>query len=136
VALGPQQLPPQGAKALVTALLGGRRDGPEVSAVLDEVGSPTMEFFNEGPSTAVGLQYVAESRSGELVAQWVGDLAPGATHSSPFRHDLDSTTPLRVAWRCEDAKGRVRAWSYDGRSQRLRRPNAGTAEAAFRALYP
>jgi hypothetical protein len=136
MALGPQQMPPQGAKALVAALVGGRRGGPEVSAVLDEAGSATMEFFNEGSGTAVGLQYVAESRSGELVAHSVGDLAPGATYSSPLRDDLDPTAPLRVAWRCEDVKGRVRAWSYDGRSKRLRRANARTAEAAFRALYP
>jgi hypothetical protein len=137
MALGPQQMPPQGAKALVGELLRGRRNGPEVSAVLDESesGSPSMEFLNEGSGTAVRLQYIAESANGELAAHTLGDLAPGATLRSRLRGDVDPTRPFRFAWSCQDFKGRARAWSYDGRSKRLRGGNAATAEAAFRALY-
>ena len=111
--LGPQQMPPQGAKALVAGLLGGRRSGPEVSAVLDESdpSSTSIEFFNEGSGTAVQLQYVAEAPGGELAVHLVGDLAPGATRSSHLRGDLDPAHPVRLVWRCQDFKGRVRAWS-------------------------
>jgi glycine/D-amino acid oxidase-like deaminating enzyme len=35
----------------------------------------------------------------------------------------------------QDLKGRVRVWSYDGRSKRLRWESAATADAAFRAMY-
>jgi hypothetical protein len=106
--------------------------------VLDqlEAGSPSVEFLNEGSGTAVQLQYVAEGLKGELAAHSVGDLAPGATLNSRLRGDLSPTEPLRFAWRCQDFKGRVRAWSYDGRSKRLRGARAATAEAAFRAMYP
>jgi hypothetical protein len=137
MSLGPQQMPPQGAKALVAGLLGGRRDGPEVSAVLDDSGSavPSIEFLNEGSGTAVQLQYVAEAPNGELTAHSVGNLAPAATFTSRLRGDFDPTQPFRVAWLCQDFKGRVRGWSYDGRSKRLRGARAADAEAAFRAMY-
>jgi hypothetical protein len=138
MALGPQQMPPQGAKALVAALLSGRRSGAEVSAVLDESesGSPTIEFLNEGSGTAVQLQYVAESIDGELAAHSVGDLAPGAIFRGHLREGFDPARSFRFVWRCQDIRGRVRAWSYDGRSKRLRGDSAATAEAAFRAMYP
>jgi hypothetical protein len=135
--LGPQQMPPQGAKALVTGLLGGRRNGPEVSAVLDESQRdlPSVEFLNEGSGTAVHLQYVGESATGALVARTLGDLAPGAMLSTGLTGGLGSTDVFRLVWSCRDVKGRVRAWSYDGRSKRLRGTKAATAEAAFRAMY-
>jgi hypothetical protein len=105
--------------------------------VLDESepSSTSIEFFNEGSGTAVQLQYVAEAPGGELAVHLVGDLAPGATRSSHLRGDLDPAHPVRLVWRCQDLKGRVRAWSYDGRSKRLRGDTAATAEAAFRAMY-
>jgi hypothetical protein len=135
--LGPQQIPPQGAKALLAGLRGGRRGGPEVSAVIDESqpGSTKIEFFNEGSDTAIGLQYVAEEPGGALVARAVGDLASGATLSSPFPDGLDPAQRVRLVWRCHDVKGRVRAWSDDGRTKRLRGAHAATADAAFRAMY-
>jgi hypothetical protein len=95
-----------------------------------------MEFLNEGGGTAVQLQYVAEGLDGKLAVHSVGDLAPRATFSSRLRGDFNPTQPFRFAWRCQDFKGRVRAWSYDGRSKRLRGENAATPEAAFRAMYP
>jgi hypothetical protein len=135
--LGPQQMPPQGAKALVAGLLGGRRNGPEVSAVLDESQRDltTIEFLNEGSGTAVHLQYVEVSPAGELVARTVGDLAPGATLSTGLTGGFGAAEPFRLVWSCQDVRGRIRAWSYDGRRKRLRGANATTAEAAFRAMY-
>jgi hypothetical protein len=135
MALGPQQIPPQGAKALIAGLLNGRRSGPEVSAVLDEaeLNLPSIEFLNEGSDTAVGLQCVTEDSKGSLSTHIVGDLAPGAT--ARLRADV-AREPFRLVWRCEDSKGRVRASSYDGRSKRLRGDNAATAESAFLAMYP
>jgi hypothetical protein len=137
MALGPQQMPPQGAKALVGALLNGRRSRAEVSAVLDESesGSPTIEFLNEGSGTAVQLQYVAESIDGQLAAHSVGDLAPGAIFRGELREGVAPDRSFRLVWRCQNLKGHVRAWSYDGRSKRLRGESAATAEAAFRAMY-
>ena len=137
MALGPQQMPPQGAKALVAGLLNGRRTGPEVSAVLDESesGSPTIEFFNEGSGTAVQLQYVVERSDDTLAAHSVGDLAAGATLRCHLREGLEPASSFRLVWRCQDIKGRVRAWSYDGHRKRLRGRSAATAEAAFRSMY-
>jgi hypothetical protein len=138
MSLGPQQMPPQGAKALIGGLLGGRRGGPEVSAVLDETqpGSASIELFNEGSDTAIDLQYAAEEPGGGLAARAVGDIAPGATFSSPLPEGLDAAARVRLVWWCRDAKGRVRAWSDDGRTRRLRSARAASAETAFRALYP
>jgi hypothetical protein len=126
-------MPPQGAKALLAGLR-GRRSGPEVSAVLDESEptSPHIEFLNEGSDTAIHLQYVAEDSVGNLKTHVVGNLAPGV--SSRIRVDV-AREPVRSVWRCEDSKGRVRTWSYDGRSKRLRK-HAATAESAFRVMYP
>jgi len=131
-------MPPQGAKALIAGLLGGRRSGPEVSAVLDESepASTSIEFLNGGSGTAVELEYVVETPHGELATHSVGDLAPGVTVSSHLRGDVDPTQPVRLVWRCQDFKGRVRVWSYDGRRKRLRGDTPAVAEAAFRAMYP
>jgi hypothetical protein len=106
-----------------------------VSAVLDDVepGSPSIEFMNEGAGPAVGLRYVAEDSSGTLVSHTVGDLAPGATTSAHLR--FAPSEPFRCVWLCQDFKGRARAWSYDGRSKRLRGAERRAAEATFRALY-
>jgi hypothetical protein len=132
VVLGPQQMPPQGAKALIAGLLGGRRSGPDVSAVLDESEreATVIEFFNQGSATAVELQYVVEDPAGSFTTRAVGDLASGATRRCRIDAPRD---PFRLVWRCSDAKGRVRGWAYDGRTKRLR--SADTGEAAFRALY-
>jgi hypothetical protein len=70
-----------------------------------------------------------------LIARLVGDLAPGAASSTDLAGGLVTTDPFRLVWLCHDAKGRVRAWSYDGRSKRLRGRNAANAETAFRAMY-
>jgi hypothetical protein len=109
-----------------------------VSAVLDESepNSPSIEFLNEGLGVAVEVEYVAETPSGELTVHSVGDITPMATASVQLRGDVDPRDPVRIAWRCRDFKGRVRVWSYDGRSKRLRGAKAATAEAAFRAMYP
>jgi hypothetical protein len=137
MALGPNQMPPQGAKAFISGLLGGgRQDGVEVSAVLDESENPPrVEFLSEGPGTAVSLQYVWEPPASELEAHAVGDLAPGATFVAHLGADLDPQQPFRFVWWCRDSKGRVRAWNYDGHNKRLRGANAATAEAAFRSMY-
>jgi hypothetical protein len=135
MALGPQQMPPQGARALIGALLGGRRGGPEVSAVLDEAQSrfPSIEFLNEGTGPAVDLRYAVEDRSGTRAARPLGDLGPGAT----VRAELTAAPPepFRCVWVCQDFRGRARAWSYDGRRKRLRGTTGTDAESAFRALY-
>jgi hypothetical protein len=129
-------MPPQGAKAFVSGLLGrGRRGGVEVSAVLDESTSPPqVEFLSEGPGTAVSLQYVWETPAGGLEAHAVGDLAPGATFMAHLGTDFDPQHPFRFVWWCRDSKGRIRAWNYDGRNKRLRGADAAT-EAAFREMY-
>jgi hypothetical protein len=135
MALGPQQLPPQGARALIGALVGGERGGPQVSAVLDDApaGPPSIEFVNEGSGPAVGLHYAVEEAGGAIASHSVGDLGPGATVSSqlPFA----PPEPFRCVWLYADYKGRTRAWSYDGRRKRLRGARGTDAESAFRALY-
>lgn len=134
--IGPQSS--LGAKPFVLGLFGGgRRGGAEVSAVLDELASPpSVEFLGEGPGTAVSVQCVGEARGGALEAHSVGDLTPGATFGVHLRAELDPKQPFRFVWWREDWRGRVRAWSYDGRSKRLRGDDAATAEAVFRAMYP
>ena len=138
MALGPNQMIPQGAKGLVSGLFsGGRRGGVEVSAVLDESARPpSVVFLSEGARTAVAVQYVWETPGDELEAHSVGDLAPGATFTARFRADLNPLQPFRFVWWCRDAKGRAHAWNYDGRSKRLRGDDAATVDAVFRAMYP
>lgn len=133
--LGPQQMPPQGARALVGALLGGRRSGAQVSATLDEAqpGQPTLEFINEGRETAVGLRCLYRDETGDLSRQLLGNLSPGGTvrcrvHVAPHG-------AFRCVWLCDDRKQGVRRWSYDGHYKRVRRQDVGGDEAFFRDVY-
>jgi hypothetical protein len=133
--LGPQQMPPQGARALVGALLGGRRRGPEVAATLDESqpGAATLEFINEGAETAIGLRCLYLDAYGHLVRQSLGDLSPA--DSATCRIEVAAQDRFQCVWACDDAKRGLRLWSYDGRYKRLRREKPGSDEAFFRAAY-
>jgi hypothetical protein len=104
MALGPQQMPPQGARALVRALLGGRRRGPEVTATLDESDpdAVVLELLNLGTETAAGLRVTVDG-----VERQVGDLAPGAATRVHVRSASTDCT-----WECRDARGRRRRWRY------------------------
>ena len=135
MALGPQQMPPQGARALVGALLGGRRRGAEVAATLDESqpGETALVFVNEGRGTAVGLRCLYRSAAGDLSAHSLGNVPPGSTVSC--RVDVAPHEPFRCIWACEDEKRAVHLWSYDGRHKRVRRQHDGEDEAFFRATY-
>lgn len=137
MALGPHQMPPQGAKGLVAGLLGGFRGSPVVSAVLDEseAGSMRIEFLNEGSATAVHLAYAAELSNGVLTSHVVGDLAPGASARAQLETELAAEAAFRCVWWCQDAKGRIRAWSYEGRGKRLRGSDATSPDGVFSALY-
>lgn len=133
--LGPQQMPPQGARALVGALLGGRRGGAEVVATLDESdpGQAVLEFSNEGRDTAIGLRCLLRDATGVLSQRSLGDLPPGGTascgvHVAP--HDA-----FACVWVCDDRRRGARLWSYDGRHKRLRRQHAGGDETFFHAVY-
>jgi len=135
VALGPQQMPPQGAKALVRELLGGRRRGPEVAATLDEAepGATVLEFVNEGADTAVDLQCLYRDAAGELVQRSLGNLAPGSTAGCPV--EIAAGEAFRCVWICDGRRGGARLWNYDGRRKRLRRRDAGSGTAFFDASY-
>ena len=135
MALGPQQMPPQGAKALVGALLGGRRRGAEVAATLDESqpGETTLEFVNEGVDTAVDLQCLYRDVNGVLARQALGNLAPGAATSCHV--DIASGDVFRCVWFCEGRRRSARLWSYDGRRRRLRRLQPDSGEAFFHTTY-
>src|SRR4029077_8306398 len=100
MALGPNQMIPQGAKGLVSGLFGGgRRGGVAVSAVLDESARPpSVEFLGEGAGTEVGVPYVWEVPGGKLEAHSVGDLAPGATFTAHLGGELDPQQPFRFVW--------------------------------------
>jgi hypothetical protein len=133
--LGPQQMPPQGAKALIGALLGGRRGGPQVSATLDESqpNQPTLEFINEGTATAADLRCLYRDETGELSHQLLGNLPPGGAVSC--RVHVANDGPFRCVWFCDDGKQSVRRWSYDGHHTRVRQPDPGGDEAYFREVY-
>ena len=135
VAFGPQQMPPQGARALVNHLLGGYRGGPAVSATLDESepGETVLEFVNEGGATAVDLRYIACDDTGSLSHESAGSLAPGAVVRRRLR--FDPPQPFRCVWLYENGKGRVTVWSYDGRHKRLRAERDATPEAIFHTMY-
>jgi hypothetical protein len=135
VALGPQQMPPQGAKALVGQLLGGRRRGAEVAATLDESqpGETTLEFINEGTDTAGDLRCLYRDAAGDLVRGSLGNLAPGATASCSV--DVAAGEPFRCVWICDGRRGGARLWSYDGRRKRLRPRGSGSEDAFFDAVY-
>jgi len=123
--LGPQQMPPQGARAFVRELFSGGRRAPEVSATLDD-DAGTLEFLNTGGSVAIGLRYVT-GRGGNAVA----NLPPGET--AAVRLEQPVTEPFRCVWSCERARGAL-LWSYDGRRKRVRRGGLDD-EALFRAMY-
>jgi hypothetical protein len=123
--LGPQQMPPQGARAFVRELFGGGRRAPEVSATLDD-DAGTLEFLNTGGSVAVGLRYVTASGGNA-----VGNLPPGET--AAVRLEGTVTEPFRCVWSCDAARGRF-LWSYDGRRKRVRRRGLDD-DALFRTMY-
>ena len=95
--LGPQQMPPQGAKALIGALLGGRRRGAQVSATLDE-SQPDQAALDEGTGTPVALRCVYQDETGELSYQRLGNLPPGGT----VRHRVHAARGgvFRCVWSC------------------------------------
>jgi hypothetical protein len=133
--LGPQQIPPQGARALVKELLDGRRSAAEVSATLDEsdVTRPVIEFVNEGRRPAVNLRYFVGGTSGESPASHVvGTIPPGST----VRMELGSALPepFRCVWSCQN-RGRITAWSYDGRRKSFRHRRLPTDAELFALLY-
>ncbi len=123
--LGPQQMPPQGARAFVRELFGGGRRAPEVVATLDD-SEGTLEFLNTGGAVAVGLRYVTAGGG-----NGVANLPPGET--AAVRLEGPVTEPFRCVWSCEAAKGRF-LWSYDGRRKRVRRRGLDD-DALFRTMY-
>jgi hypothetical protein len=135
MALGPQQMPPQGARALVGALLGGRRRGAEVAATLDESqpGETVLEFVNEGTDTAADLRCLYRGSAGGLVRRSLGNLAPGSTASCPV--DIAAGESFRCVWICDGRRGGAQLWSYDGRRKRLRRRDSSGEDAFFDAAY-
>ncbi|MGZ4333278.1 MAG: hypothetical protein ACXVRJ_03285 [Gaiellaceae bacterium] len=106
--LGPQQMPPQGARALVRALLGGRRRAPEVTATLDELDpdAPVLELANIGGTTAIDVRFMLAGRD----EQAIGDLAPGA--SVQVRVQPLPWGPVACEWTCRGRRGRTYRWSY------------------------
>jgi hypothetical protein len=133
--LGPQQMPPQGAKALIAALLGGRRRGPQVSATLDESQpeQPALEFINEGTGTAVDLRCLFQDETGALSRQRLGNLPAGGTVRC--RVHVAHGGAFRCVWFCDDRRQGVQRWSYDGHHKRGRRQDAGGDEAFFNEVY-
>lgn len=133
--LGPQQMPPQGARALVGALLGGRRGGAEVVATLDESdpGQAVLEFINEGRETAIDLRCLWRDATAVLSQQSLGDLPPGGT--ARCRVHVAPRDAFACVWACDDGRRGARLWSYDGPHKRLRRRHAGDGEAFFRGMY-
>jgi hypothetical protein len=134
VSLGPQQMPPQGAKALVRAIFRPTRGGPRVSCVLfDKHPEETeLEFTNEGGETAAGLRYLIAGTDGALAGGSLGNLPPDVATAA--RAD-DTIDPVRCVWMCSDAKRRLHVWSYDGRHKRMRRGRAVTDKACFDLMY-
>jgi hypothetical protein len=129
--LGPQQIPPQGARALVKELLGGLRSAAEVSATLDESDAtrPVLEFVNEGRAPAVNLRYFVGSTSGENPASHVvGTLPPGSTARMELRSALSE--PFRCVWSCQN-RGCTTAWSYEGRRKSFRQRRLPTDAELF-----
>lgn len=127
-------MPPQGARALIGALIGGRRNGPEVAATLDESrgGAAVLEFVNEGIATAVALRCVYRDANGELVRQPLGNVPPGGTASCRVR--LDAGRPFQCVWVCDGRLG-GRLWSYDGRRRRVRGTQRSDDAALHDSMY-
>jgi hypothetical protein len=134
--LGPGQVPPQGAKALVAMLLRRGGGGLNVSAALVEEtpGETELEFTNAGGETAVELRYVLADSAGALHTGSVGQLAPGVSTTVAVRVEL-AADAFDCVWICADSKRRVHVWSYDGRHKRLKKHGAPTAEECFRLMY-
>ncbi len=134
--LGPGQVPPQGAKALVAMLLRGGRGGLDVSASLVEEtpGERELEFTNAGGETAVDLRYVLADSAGALKGGSVGQLAPGVSATVAVRDEL-AAAAFDCVWICTDSKRRVHVWSYDGRHKRLKDHGSSTDEECFRLMY-
>jgi hypothetical protein len=133
MALGPVQMPPQGARSLVGSLLGGRRRRAEVSATLDESdpGNVVIEFFNDDREPAIGLRYVFIGADGDVSSHAVGTLPAGAAVRVETHRAVSGS--FRCVWTCEDRRG-IRAWSYDGRVKRFPRrgiPSDPELVAAF-----
>jgi hypothetical protein len=133
MSLGPGYMPPQGARALVGALLGGYRNGPEVAATLEShTGETVLEFVNEGAATAVGLRCLYREPTGELAREYLGNVSPAGTASC--RVHVEAGRPFRCVWGCDDGRRGVRLWSYDGRRKRLRTRRRGD-DVLFNAVY-
>jgi hypothetical protein len=134
--LGPSQIPPQGAKALIAGLLrrGGGALNVSASLVEETPGESELEFTNGGGETAVDLRYVLADAAGALSAGSVGQLAPGASTTVAVRVEVASGAADCV-WMCADSKQRLHVWSYDGRHKRLRKRRAPTGEECFRLMY-
>jgi hypothetical protein len=126
---GPQQMPPQGARALIGELLGGRGGGAEVSATLDESegGGAVLEFLNEGTKPAVDLRYLMSDGS-----HGVGTLPPGGAIRMRLRDSVSE--PFRCVWICEHRRGAT-AWSYDGRRKHFRRGKVPSDAALLSLMY-
>jgi hypothetical protein len=134
VTLGPGYMPPQGARALIGALVGGRRNGPEVAATLDEsgAGDAVLEFVNEGIAAAVALRCLYRDPTGGLVARPLGNVPPGGAASCRVR--LDAGRTFQCVWVCEGRRG-GRLWSYDGRRRRVRGTELNDDVALFDGMY-
>jgi hypothetical protein len=134
--LGPAQMPPQGAKALIGALLRRGAGALNVSAsIVEETpGESELEFTNAGGQTAVGLRYVLADADGVLSGGSVGQLAPGVSTTVAVRVTLAAEV-VECVWVCTDSKQRLQVWSYDGRHKRLGKRQAATDQECFRAMY-
>ncbi|HEY6963072.1 MAG TPA: hypothetical protein VI408_14375 [Gaiellaceae bacterium] len=135
MALGPGWTPPQGARALVGAILGGDlRSGPAVAGTLveREPGVLVFWFHNEGRATAVDLRFLYRDEDGGVVRREIGNLAPGA--SSSERLDHAPAEPFEALWVCRVRHGHLRVWAYDGRVSRLRRRDIADGDI-FGAVY-
>jgi hypothetical protein len=132
---GPQQMPPQGAKALVKALLQPATGRPSVSCVLTdpEPGTSEITFTNDGGRTAVGLRYVIAEEDG-TVGGSVGNLPPSVSTTAALHHGAP-VSPVRCVWMYADGKGRLHVRSYDGRHKRLGKDGVATDEACFQLIY-
>jgi hypothetical protein len=134
--LGPGQIPPQGAKALIAALLRRGGGGLNVSASLVEEtpGENELELTNAGGETAVDLRYVLADSAGALSDGSVGQLAPGVSTTVAVRVEF-AADAFDCVWMCTDSKQRVHVWSYDGRRKRLKRGLVPTNAECFQLMY-
>jgi hypothetical protein len=134
--VGGQQMPPQGARALVKALFRPVAGGPKVSAVLFErhPGETAIQLTNAGGETAADLRYVVEDAGGGLTRGSLGDLPAAAAVTAGVPAGVP-VGEVRCVWMCVDSKRRLHVWSYDGRHRRVRRPRLATDDACLRLMY-